>query len=76
MSYESDQLVESLAQTYALTGASIANILKKACLRLHAKGETSLTLELLKPLIQEEYIKEQRNPNIPDRWPEHFYNRN
>ncbi|MBN2236542.1 MAG: ATP-binding protein [Bacteroidales bacterium] len=73
--YESDDMIEAIAQKYELTGAYIANVVKLSCLRALDNESRILTQAIIEPYIIDIYKREgvnknfhrtpiQRNPNL------------
>ncbi len=58
--YAPSDLPELLADSYPLTGANIANIIKLSCFDAEAAGSHLLDLERVEHFIQKELLKENR----------------
>lgn len=59
--YDPEELPEQLSARHPLTGASIANVIKLGCIEAISQQTTTLTNQVLEPIIQQELYKEGKN---------------
>lgn len=62
--FESDSLLNALADKYSITGSHIANVIKLSCLKAMDNNTNILTSEIIEPYIADIYKREglQRTP--------------
>jgi len=56
--FESERVVNAIAEQYSLTGSHIANIIKLSCLRALADNSTIITAQIIEPYIADIYKRE------------------